>query len=133
MDSATTSILASATVAILSVICTTVTAYFNQKGAYKIKAAELFFKQKVDAYQSFIDISSNFPANPSKQDVQHMYSAVSRARLLSSQDTENKLAWYCSRLLCNNYSETSIKEIADAHEIALSAMRAEINEYKPNS
>lgn len=78
------SVFCSGFVAVATLITHTINTHINQQAAYKQKATELFFEQKTTAYLNLVEVGTNFPPTPNQQDLQNIFSAVSRARLFAS-------------------------------------------------
>lgn len=112
---------------ITATIAPSVTAFINRRGAYKLKKLELFWDEKIKAYNEFLSAACEFPAFT--KDPLRLESAANRAILFSSADTIEKINTLTLSLLDHAQSGES-GNMPQANVEALAALRGEIQKYK---
>lgn len=119
--------------ALAAIIAPVITALITQRGAYKAKAAEMFFTAKVDAFLGFLSLAAEYaePAGmPSKEKSYALQSASAHALLFATPDTQEKIAIYGKLLLQNSFKPEDIRKLSLAHRDAILAMQSEIKKYE---
>lgn len=111
-----------------SVISPMLTAKYTQQGAYKLKSTELFFDQKVEAYKNFLDIAITYADDPYKP---NLTNALAHASMFSNRDTQLILADYAALVIQSTTQKISLYDLGNAQYKAMSAMKTELEEYKP--
>ena len=126
-------VIAAIIAAIAAIIAPVITAVITQRGAYKAKAAELFFTAKVDAYLEFLALAADYgePMGiPSEEKSRALQAASAHALLFASLDTQDKIGRYGELLAKNSFAPKDVQALAYAHKAVILAMQREIKKYE---
>lgn len=113
--------------AIAAVVSPILTALIQTRNAYKIKAAEMFFSAKSDAYKRYLHCATEIKASPGGEATVELMDATAQAQLFSALDTQMKIGLYSKDLLDFDTGEVPMSRLAASSTEAMFAMREELH------
>lgn len=116
--------------AISATLSPIIVALINRHSTYKVKAAELFFTTKIEAYNSFLSFTSTFPLAPSVSDVCELNKAASPILLMSKESTQELVSLYSKALSDGISNPTQATAIGNMRAKVILALQSEIAKYE---
>lgn len=123
--------------AIAAILAPLISSIISQRGSYKIRLVEMFYRSKVDAYTNFIYATSKVNTHSTADELMEMQRTLAEAMLFSSNKTHRMISNYSVALIkyrqakmndldCSEY----LKRLGETQRSAITAMRAELTKYE---
>lgn len=116
--------------AISAILAPVITALIQQRGAYRLAAAEWFFKERAASYKELLSAADKCLKDLCTDNIQILQRASDAALLFSSIDTQTAISSFGQLVLSSNLKTASseqMKALSTARLGMMLAMQKELN------
>lgn len=127
-------VCASVVAAIAAVCAPVITARINQRGNRTLRAMELLYNSRLDAYSEFLSSSAAFLHSRSIQTLSRFQDSINASFLVASSSTYALLA-QCSAMISSldylHCSSDELKRLTEIQHALTISMQADLRQYHP--
>ena len=122
--------------AISAILAPVITALIQQRSAYRLAAAEWFFKERASSYKELLSAADQCLKNPCTDNIQVLRRASDAALLFSTIDTQAAISAFGQLILSSDLRTSSsqqLKALSAARLNMMLAMQKELDVKQANS